>query len=366
MRDIAPDERRRHRPKGARRFAVVRRGAPGASRGLSVVPLRPAPRSFPAHLSGRSRSLRGLGLDPRGGPIRRPSHAMNVSFASQRPSGACGLALRIWSEDMLSDRLSSLGEPARTPRRPRRRRAEVRARARRRRRNLRPGRRDRAPAAPHRARRQSRRSGALRAGGRDGHRPAPGLPARRGSSWILPNSTCQPKRRRGSASVPRRAPGATSTYRTKFARKQKPTLEEVVIVGAGDGAEAAWRRSLGAARRPLLHPRAGHRAGQHRLSRDASSNAARKRLEPLGVEIEDALDEAKMTSSASGRCSASAGLAEPPHLLVMRWNGGGGRPGRCLVGKGITFDASGISIKPADGMEDMKWDMGGAGAVTAR
>ena len=34
-----------------------------------------------------------------------------------------------------------------------------------------------------------------------------------------------------------------------------------------------------------------------------------------------------------------------------------------LVGKGVTFDTGGISIKPAAGMEDMKWDMGGAGAV---
>jgi leucyl aminopeptidase len=40
-----------------------------------------------------------------------------------------------------------------------------------------------------------------------------------------------------------------------------------------------------------------------------------------------------------------------------------GAPTVCLVGKGITFDSGGISIKPAGGMEDMKWDMGGAGAV---
>ena len=35
-----------------------------------------------------------------------------------------------------------------------------------------------------------------------------------------------------------------------------------------------------------------------------------------------------------------------------------------LCGKGVCFDTGGISLKPADGMEDMKWDMGGAGAVT--
>ncbi len=48
----------------------------------------------------------------------------------------------------------------------------------------------------------------------------------------------------------------------------------------------------------------------------------------------------------------------------MRWTGGeGGEPPVCVVGKGVTFDTGGISIKPAAGMGDMKWDMAGAGAV---
>ena len=58
------------------------------------------------------------------------------------------------------------------------------------------------------------------------------------------------------------------------------------------------------------------------------------------------------------------GSVRPPRLLAMRWNGGkaGAKP-VVFVGKGITFDTGGISIKPALGMEAMKWDMGGAGAV---
>jgi leucyl aminopeptidase len=48
----------------------------------------------------------------------------------------------------------------------------------------------------------------------------------------------------------------------------------------------------------------------------------------------------------------------------MRWNGGrDGEAPLALIGKGVTFDTGGISIKPAAGMEAMKWDMGGAGAV---
>jgi len=58
------------------------------------------------------------------------------------------------------------------------------------------------------------------------------------------------------------------------------------------------------------------------------------------------------------------GSVRDPRLLVLKWNGGGnsGQP-TAFVGKGVTFDTGGISIKPAQGMEAMKWDMGGAGAV---
>jgi leucyl aminopeptidase len=58
------------------------------------------------------------------------------------------------------------------------------------------------------------------------------------------------------------------------------------------------------------------------------------------------------------------GSVRPARILVMEWLGGetGTKP-VAFVGKGVTFDTGGISIKPAGGMEDMKWDMGGAGAV---
>jgi leucyl aminopeptidase len=59
------------------------------------------------------------------------------------------------------------------------------------------------------------------------------------------------------------------------------------------------------------------------------------------------------------------GSAEPPRVLVIRHAGSGApaRPVLGLVGKGITFDTGGISIKPADGMERMKDDMAGGAAV---
>jgi leucyl aminopeptidase len=78
------------------------------------------------------------------------------------------------------------------------------------------------------------------------------------------------------------------------------------------------------------------------------------------------LDEAQMAELGMGALlGVGQGSVRPPRLLAMRWNGAGdpGRKPVVLIGKGITFDTGGISIKPAQGMESMKWDMGGAGAV---
>ncbi|NCT66808.1 MAG: leucyl aminopeptidase [Rhodanobacteraceae bacterium] len=57
------------------------------------------------------------------------------------------------------------------------------------------------------------------------------------------------------------------------------------------------------------------------------------------------------------------GSANPPKLVVLRWNGGGAAKPYALVGKGITFDSGGLSLKPGAGMEEMKYDMCGAAGV---
>jgi leucyl aminopeptidase len=88
-------------------------------------------------------------------------------------------------------------------------------------------------------------------------------------------------------------------------------------------------------------------------------------MEPLGVEFE-VLDENQMQALGMGSLlGVSLGSEQPPRLLAMRWNGGADKNAKpvVLIGKGVTFDTGGISIKPAAGMEAMKWDMGGAAAV---
>ncbi len=89
-----------------------------------------------------------------------------------------------------------------------------------------------------------------------------------------------------------------------------------------------------------------------------------QRLAGTGLELR-VLDEAAMRALGMGALLGVAqGSARPPRLLALQWHGGepGGKP-TAFIGKGVTFDSGGISLKPPAGMEDMKWDMGGAGAV---
>jgi leucyl aminopeptidase len=88
-------------------------------------------------------------------------------------------------------------------------------------------------------------------------------------------------------------------------------------------------------------------------------------LTKLGLEVE-VLGPKEMKKLGFGALLGVAqGSINEPRMVVMRWNGSkkkGEKP-VCFVGKGVTFDTGGISIKPAAGMEDMKWDMAGAGTV---
>ena len=88
-------------------------------------------------------------------------------------------------------------------------------------------------------------------------------------------------------------------------------------------------------------------------------------MEATGLEIV-VLGVDEMTELGMGALlGRRAGLRpRPAALLAVKWNGGdkGARP-TAFVGKGVTFDTGGICSSRRPGMEDMKWDMGGAGAV---
>jgi len=92
---------------------------------------------------------------------------------------------------------------------------------------------------------------------------------------------------------------------------------------------------------------------------------ARKMAEEVGLKCE-VLDGAKIRELKMGAFwGVSQGSDEPPALIVLRYQPAGApeKPLLGLVGKAITFDSGGISIKPADGMEKMKYDMAGGAAM---
>ncbi len=86
-------------------------------------------------------------------------------------------------------------------------------------------------------------------------------------------------------------------------------------------------------------------------------------LTRFGLEVE-IFDRAKLQElGMRALLGVNQGSVREPRVAVMRWNGGGDAAPVALVGKGVCFDSGGLSLKPAAGMQDMKWDMGGAAAV---
>ncbi|MBI4031674.1 MAG: leucyl aminopeptidase [Proteobacteria bacterium] len=102
---------------------------------------------------------------------------------------------------------------------------------------------------------------------------------------------------------------------------------------------------------------------------DSFAKRIQRELTPLGVEVE-IFDEKKMKKLGFGaHLAVGQGSAFKPRVVVMRWHGGVGKKGKAMksplafVGKGLTFDTGGVNLKPTGGVEDMKYDMGGAASV---
>ena len=99
------------------------------------------------------------------------------------------------------------------------------------------------------------------------------------------------------------------------------------------------------------------------LTPSALADAARAMASEAGIEC-TVLERDEMERLGMGALLGVAkGSAEAPKLIVLRYARGGSRPLVALVGKGVTFDTGGISLKAAQGMSEMKGDMAGAAAV---
>lgn len=153
-------------------------------------------------------------------------------------------------------------------------------------------------------------------------------------------------------------------YRTKEKPSKKPTLTSVTIACENTAqnkkaysvrekvAEGVFfTRDLISEPANILYP-----ASFAKELRDLSS---------LGVDVE-VLGEKDMAKLGMGSLlSVGDGSDKESQLVIMRWNGAAAdEQPIAFVGKGVTFDTGGISLKPSEGMEQMKWDMGGAGTVS--
>ena len=145
--------------------------------------------------------------------------------------------------------------------------------------------------------------------------------------------------------------------------EQKPVLEHVDILAPADTEEASRGHRIGAAigagqtlaRGIQVLP--GNVCTPTYVARTAEEIAAR-----YGFDV-TVLDKAAIVREKLGALLAVAqGSAEEPRFIALEYKGAAGAP-VVLVGKGVTFDTGGISIKPAQNMEDMKYDMSGAAAV---
>jgi leucyl aminopeptidase len=155
-------------------------------------------------------------------------------------------------------------------------------------------------------------------------------------------------------------------YRTTEKAEEKPKLTGLTVLAADMAeAQAAWT--------PLRAVAEGVFLSRDLVSEPANvlnpPEMARRceALRSLGLEVE-VFGPAEMASLGFGALLGVAqGSANEPRMVVMRWNGAPEaaekQPPVAFIGKGVTFDTGGISIKPAGGMEDMKWDMAGAGCV---
>lgn len=153
-------------------------------------------------------------------------------------------------------------------------------------------------------------------------------------------------------------------YRTKEKPDAKPALESVTFhCDAPDAASTAF-----AAASPI--------AAAVAFARDLVSEPANvvypaslaervKTLETLGAKVEVLEPEALRDLGMGALLGVAQGSANTPRVVTIRWDGApaDARGPVAFVGKGVTFDSGGISIKPAGGMEDMKWDMAGSAAV---
>ena len=148
-----------------------------------------------------------------------------------------------------------------------------------------------------------------------------------------------------------------------------PPIGEIVVAGvdgdAGDAIDTALAEAVLLAE-STIRVQGWVSEPSNSLTPTDLASAVRELCAGTALTVE-VMDRAALEAAGAGALLGIAqGSEEPPVMIIVRYDGGAeGDPRLALVGKGITFDTGGISIKPSLGMEVMKSDMGGGAAVLA-
>jgi leucyl aminopeptidase len=159
----------------------------------------------------------------------------------------------------------------------------------------------------------------------------------------------------------------TDKYKTE--KKNDKSIDTVLLTGYSDAERAAAEKGLTRGRviaesqnfaRDLINE------PSNKLTPKILAEKAEAMAKQAGLAVE-ILDEKKITELKMGALlSVSQGGPEPPRVMVITYTPTNPKPGAPvigLIGKAVTFDTGGISIKPADGMEKMKYDMAGGATM---
>jgi leucyl aminopeptidase len=163
------------------------------------------------------------------------------------------------------------------------------------------------------------------------------------------------------------AADAVYVYRhTKPSAPAAPKLAKVALLGTKKEAAACARglaRGQAVAAGVALARECANRPGNH-ATPSLLASEAKKLGKQFGLKVQ-VFDRREIEKIGMGSFLAVAqGSDEPPRFIVMRYEGApASKPPIVLVGKGITFDSGGISLKPGAEMDEMKFDMGGAASV---
>lgn len=152
-------------------------------------------------------------------------------------------------------------------------------------------------------------------------------------------------------------------YRTKEPESKKPTLQGITLRVAKPQDCAAQYQLREKVASGVFFTRDLVSEPANILNPESFADEI-KSLSSLGVDVE-VLGESEMKKlGMDALLGVGQGSAFESQLVIMRWNGAAkdDQP-ISFIGKGVTFDTGGISLKPGAGMEQMKWDMGGAGTV---